>query len=337
MIYPINTYIYKHIQIQTHVQTHMTLEKHPTYSRSIFITKKTPSSIITKTIRYNQTNPQCKTIFFKPLNNYTKPMILPVKLTYLKLNDYYWEPLILPKTIRYFSSGYTWDQPLVLPKIKKLILGDSYTQFIHLPKTIVYFEIGLSFDHSINLPNKLHTVIFGERYTQPVFFPKSIMYLRIGWFHVKTSALELPPRLKSLVFGQYLVASPSFEKCILPSTLQVLSTPYFSNISCTLPENVHTIKIFHGSEHVQKINEYIDNLPNQIKRLIFTENYFNTSLINLPNKINSIDVHYKSFDKKLICRVPSLKSLRVLANYKDSPESREKYWFIKACVNCTHT
>lgn len=314
----------------------MTLEKHPTYSRSIFITKKTPSSIITKTIRYNQTNPQCKTIFFKPLNNYTKPMILPVKLTYLKLNDYYHEYITLPKTIRYFSSGYTFDQPLTLPKIKKLILGDSYTQPIHLPKTIVYFEIGLSFDHPINLPNKLHTVIFGERYTQPVFFPKSIMYLRIGWFYAKTTVLELPPRLKSLVFGQYLIGNPSFEKCILPSTLQVLSTPYSSNISFTLPENIHTIKIFHGSDRVQKISEYIDNLPNQIKRLIFTENYFEILLINLPNTINSIDVHYKDFDKKLIGKVSSLKSLRALNKYRESPESREKYWFINACVNCTH-
>lgn len=314
----------------------MTLGKHPTHSRSIFITKKTPFSIITKTIRYNQTNSQCKTIFFKPLNNYTKSMILPVKLTYLKLNDYYHEPLILPKTIKYFSSGYTFDQPLVLPKIKKLILGDSYTQFIHLPKTIVYFEIGICFDHPINLPNKLHTVIFGERYTQSVFFPKSIMYLKIGWLHAKATALELPPRLKSLVFGQYLIGSLTFEKCILPPTLQVLSTPYFSNISFTLPENIHTIGIFHGSDPVKKISEYIDNLPNQVKRLIFTENFFKTPLINLPNTINSIDIHYKNFDKKLIGKVPSLKSLRTLNNYRESPESREKYWFINACVNCSH-
>lgn len=302
----------------------MTLKKHPVYLKSIFVTKKTPSKIITKTIRYNCTNPQCKTIFFKPQNNYTKSFILPVKLTYLKLNDYYWEPLIFPKTTRYFSSGYTWDQPVVLPsKIKKLILGDSYTQILFLPKSIVHFEIGNSFNEPINLPNKLHIVKFGNLFNQCVVLPKSINYLHFG--HSYNLNVVLPPRLKSFVLKHQYMS----KQCVLPLTLQVLSTPTYSNNLFVLPENIRVIKI--NSTLNQTTTGYIDNLPNQTKRLIFTEYFFNTPVVNLPNKINSIDVHYKRFDKKLICQVPSLKTLRTLNGYKESPESRENDWFINAC------
>jgi hypothetical protein len=170
-------------------------------------------------------------------------------------------------------------------------------------KTKYFYEYVISkFNLEINLPNTLTHLSFGEKFNQIVNLPDSLQYLSFG--NDFNQPVNLPDTLTHLVFGK------KFNQVVnLPLELKYLKLS--SNNEYMIDNLVSSIKELKIN---YPFNLELNNLPNGIRKIIFSNDYYNDKFYNRMGNFYHKNLNY--YDKDLNSLPDSVEFIHLPIGYK---------------------
>lgn len=177
-----------------------------------------------------------------------------------------------------------------------------YIKNLEKMKNIKIIKIGHMINQPINFLNiskNVKKIIFGKMFESDLILPDSIENITFCYnSKFNQSVNNLPNKLKYLKFGE------KFNQPVdnLPSGLKYLFLGQFFNQELNfLPESIITLEFSYNSFYPKSL----ENLPNNIKKLLLGSKYQN----NLLNNINLINLNNLPNNIKFL-RIPILNNIQ---------------------------
>lgn len=188
-----------------------------------------------------------------------------------------------------------------------------------LPTNLKSVIFGEKFNKPVNLPLNLRSVIFDDEFNQPITLPPNLTHLTLGYTF--NQPINLPCDLTHLTLGY------TFNQLVnLPNIKYLSLSNNNKNIVDMLPSSIEELEL--GPQ----FNSPLDNLPNNLKKLVFKYDYtsflsynYNYELNNLPNSLEYLKLK-STYSKPIINFPVNLKIIECYEKYSEYiNELKNKY------------
>ena len=192
--------------------------------------------------------------------------------------------------VNIIELGKKFNTPIDLSKytiLKEISIGDKFNSYIIWSDSIekIVFSYLSLFNQKINnYPKNLKHLVFGQKFNQEVNnLSTNIKYLKFGGeFNKKIN--NLPNSLEYLYLGSE-----------------------FNQDLDLLPESLITLEF---EKSFSLFSKSLINLPNNLKKIIFPENYmYNDKFNTLPNNINNLDALPNNINYLELPKSPNINKL----------------------------
>lgn len=179
----------------------------------------------------------------------------------------------------------------------------QFNNNIIFTSTITHVTFGAEFNKSVDFPNGLTHLKFDDIFNQNILLPNSLIFLIFGFEFNKY--VILPNGLKHLVLGRKFTHSMELTGSIDMIEIACNNAYLIDN----LPNNISTLIL------KQFFNLPLNNLPSQLKKIIFENEKYNWELNDLPDSIEFIKLPYY-YDKKILNLPKNLVKIECSSSYK---------------------